>query len=1138
MQVRDFLKAQNIRDTREVVAELEKGRDLSLFGLGFSGKLHLAGYLPGFTFYVAPDVSVAGKVRDGLTRAGIKAEIFPEEGDVLIYSKTYSKERTYQRLAVLGKMLDDELDVVITTPAALINYVPDPERFLRASVFVQKTEMDVYQLSEKLVAAGYKRVDRVEKKGEFSVRGDIFDLFPINEFTPVRLEFFGDEITDIRRFDVETMRGISSLDSVTVYPATEMLCSTQKMAQVPSKINLSLKNLEASSAVRKQEITEEVITRVQGGDTDVPWLTPYIREELATVFSYVKSGTVLFDECKQINDTVGRLYEEHYSRVKTLLRGGEVTTEHAFAVVPKEQVYKTDVPRVAFQQITTQNPIFAPQAVISFRSASFSKYYMERALLYSDVATWNRNGYRVVLFAGDATVAENLYFELLGRDVAPSKRLSENRPITVVEEYFPSGVIFHKEKLVLIGTNDLVRPRAQVARSKKRNVFTSFAAGDYAVHDVHGIGLVHGITKLKVEEGEKDYVEVGYLDGKLYVPVEQINLLQRYSGSDKTPALSKLGGKEFAKLKARVKASIGEMAVDLVELYKEREKLVGFKYLPDTELTKEFDEAFPYTETEDQLAAIRDVKRDMERGRLMDRLLCGDVGYGKTEVALRAVFKAIESGKQAAILAPTTILSQQHFNTAKLRFQDFPVQVEVINRFRKPKEVKEILKRLESGDIDVICGTHRLLSKDVKFKDLGLLVLDEEQRFGVADKEKIKDMKRDVGVLTMSATPIPRTLHMSLSGIRDISILETPPENRLPVQTFVTEFSEGLVADCINRELSRGGQCFVLYNKVESIDSFAARVADIVPGARITVCHGQMEESILESRIAEFYNGESDVLVSTTIIENGIDLPNANTLIVCDADMLGLSQLYQLRGRVGRGERLAYAYFTYREDKVLTEQAYKRLTAIMDYTELGSGFKIAMRDLEIRGAGNVLGREQHGHMEKVGYDMYCKLLAEVIGELDGKKTVERTETEMKIELASGIPEDYVSGEDRIKLYREIAGVESKEDVDRLTASIKEMCGTVPDETVNLMLVSYMRNMAVKLGAATVLCAKRGAGIKFASSDAFMNRAVLYATSCAQGEMIISESQNAVVIRKNDKSIRAKFEILKEFLENATGYTEA
>lgn len=1132
------MNAKNVRDTREVVAELDKGRSLSLFGLGFSGKFHLTGYLPGFKLYVAPDVSVAGKMRDALAKCGVRVDIFPEREDVLIYSKTYSKDRTHKRLAVLGKMLDDELDVVVTTPSALMNYVPAPDRFLRATVLVERMEQDPYELIDKLVTAGYRRVDRVEARGEFSVRGDIFDVFPVNETTPVRLEFFGDEITDVRRFDVETMRGGESLEKVVVYPAIELLCSKQCFTESVKKINLSLKNLDASSAVRKQEITEEVISRINGNDTDVPWITPYVRGELGSIFDYVKSGVVLYDECKQINDTVSRLYDEHFARVKTLIRSGEVTTEHAFALIAKEDVYASPVPKIAFQQITTQNPIFAPEAVISFRSTSFTKYYMERALLYSDVATWNRNGYKVVLFAGDKGVAENLYFELLGKDIGPAKKLDEGRAVTIVDDYFPNGVIFHKQKLVLVGTGDLVRPRAQVASTKKRGVFTSFSAGDYAVHDVHGIGLVHGITKLKGEEGEKDYVEVGYADGKLYVPVEQINLLQRYSGSEKAPSLSKLGGKEFAKLKARAKASISAMAVDLVELYKDRERLIGFKYLPDSELTQEFEDAFPYVETDDQVSAIADIKRDMERGKLMDRLLCGDVGYGKTEVALRAVFKAVESGKQAVILAPTTILSQQHYNTAKLRFQDFPVEVEVINRFKKPKEVKDILARLAKGEIDVICGTHRLLSKDVEFKDLGLLVLDEEQRFGVADKERIKDIKRDVNVLTMSATPIPRTLHMSLSGIRDISILETPPENRLPVQTFVTEFSEGLVADCINRELARGGQCFVLYNRVESIDSFGARLADMVPGARVTVCHGQMEEQILEKRIAEFYNGESDVLVSTTIIENGIDLPNANTLIVCDADLLGLSQLYQLRGRVGRGERLAYAYFTYRADKVLTDQAYKRLTAIMDYTELGSGFKIAMRDLEIRGAGNILGREQHGHMEKVGYDMYCKLLAEVVDELGGKQKVERTETEMKVELSSGIPEDYVTGEDRIKLYREIAGVETTEDVARLTASVKEIYGTVPEETLNLMQVSYMRNMAIKIGASTVLCARRGAGIKFASPDAFRNRAVLYATSCAQGEMIISESQNAVVVRSNDKSTRAKLEVLKTFLENATGYTEA
>lgn len=1128
---------ENIRDTREIVAELDKGRKISVFGYGYANKTHLAGSLDRFVMFVAPDVSVAGKLRDNLVRWGKRAELLPEREDVLIYTRAHTTERIFARLNVLGKILDGELDVVVTTPGALMNYVPKKERFLRAVITLERTEMDVYDLIDSFVEAGYKRVQRVEARGEFAVRGDIFDVFPVNGDFPVRLEFFGDEITSIRSYDVATMRGKEELDTVRIYPASEMLVAGEAVKRATQRINLSLKNLEAKAAIKKQEITEEVISRVQGGERDIPWLIPYLREHLESVYDYLPEGAVvMYDECKQINDTILRLYEEHFARCKSLIRGGEITTEHAFAVIGRESVYRERT-AIAFQQITTQNPIFNPEAVLSFRSASFTKYYLERALLYSDIGTWTRNGYRVVLFAGDEGVAENVYFELLSQDISSAKDIGEKRAVTVSASFFPSGIVFHKEKLVLIGTNDLIRPRTNVVRGKKRDVFTSFSAGDYAVHDVHGIGLCNGIVKLKVEEGEKDYVEVSYLDGKLYVPVEQINLLQRYSGSEKAPQLSKIGGKEFAKLKERVKASIGLMAVDLVKLYRERERLTGFRYPEDSELTRAFEDGFPFVETDDQISAINDVKRDMTRGKLMDRLLCGDVGYGKTEVALRAVFKAVEAGKQAVILAPTTILSQQHYNTAKLRFEGFPVEVEVINRFKKPKEIKEALARIKDGRVDVVCGTHRLLSSDVEFKDLGLLVLDEEQRFGVSDKEKIKDLKKDVNVLTMSATPIPRTLHMSLSGIRDISILETPPENRLPVQTFVTEYGENLVVDCVNRELSRGGQCFILYNKVESIESFGARVKELVPSARVTVCHGQMEESVLERRIAEFYNGESDVLVSTTIIENGIDLPNANTLIVYDADMLGLSQLYQLRGRVGRGERLAYAYFTYREGKVLTDSAYKRLTAIMDYTELGSGFKIAMRDLEIRGAGNVLGREQHGHMEKVGYDMYCKLLGEVIEEMEGRKIAERTETEMKVDLASGIPDGYVEDGDRIKLYREIASISSREDVERLTRELKEMCGNLPEETANLMRVSYVRNMACKVGAVAVVCRNRGAGIKFKSSDAFRNRAILFATAEAQGEMIISESESAVIVKKSDKNVKAKFGVLERFLENATNFTE-
>ena len=680
--------------------------------------------------------------------------------------------------------------------------------------------------------------------------------------------------------------------------------------------------------------------------------------------------------------------------------------------------------------------------------------------LVADVKNWLSNGYRILAFTGGLQRTERLA-EILNDEYFPlypvPDRLEALRGVSLTSEEMSHGLVIHESKLVILGSGDLyTKLTTKRIRKKRGDMFSAPEIGDYAVHEKHGVGRITGTKKIETTDGIKEYVAIEYKGGDvLYVPVEQMDVLSKYVG-ESNPSLSRIGGADFDRIKERVKRSIRELSFDLKKLYAERGEKKGFRFPEHAVMMQEFEDAFSYEETPDQLVSIEEIKSDMCSDKVMDRLLCGDVGYGKTEVALRAVYLCVLGGKQAALMCPGTVLSEQHFNTALERFKDFGVKVEKLNSFKTRKQQAETLKRLANGDIDFIIGTHRLLSDDVKFYDLGLLVLDEEQRFGVEHKEKIKNVKNNVDCLTMTATPIPRTLHLSLAGIRDISTINTPPSKRLPVQTYVVEETETLIRDACIRELSRGGQVFILYNRVETISSFAGRISEIIPEGRVCYAHGRMEREALENSVFSFYRGEKNILVTTTIIENGIDLPNANTIIVIDSDRLGISQLYQLRGRVGRGARLAQAYFTFKPEKVLTSDAAERLKAIMQFTELGSGFKVAMRDLEIRGAGNVLGAEQHGHMDKVGYELYSKLLKE---ELTGESSFT---AELDIKATAYIPETYVeSNAGRMDCYKQIAEIRTVEDYKRVCLSIEDNYGPMPDEVLNLLIIAVLKSYAAK-----------------------------------------------------------------------------
>ena len=666
--------------------------------------------------------------------------------------------------------------------------------------------------------------------------------------------------------------------------------------------------------------------------------------------------------------------------------------EHKYTLINKDISYENarTYTCLSFQGITSMNPIFDGEEMYKFRVSPLPQYYLNYPILVSDLTSFLHTDVTVVMCARDKATAENVVMSLKDSEVGAryAEEVDSSKGRLIVTPFnISNGFNYSGNKLVVIGYNELIRKRSSsTVTAQKKRVFTVPKLGDYVVHEIHGIGLCQGIQRMKLGDTERDYVVVQYKGtDKLYLPIDQLDKLSRYSGSDKTPNLNHLGGKEFERVKERVKSSVKEMAFSLVDLYAKRRQMKGHKYEPDTVLQREFEDAFEFTETEDQLTAIREIKDDMERGVVMDRLLCGDVGFGKTEVALRAVFKTVMENKQAAILAPTTILARQHYNTVLARFNGTGIRTVILSRFQSKKEIDTALADIKSGKASIIVATHRILSSDVEFQDLGLLVLDEEQRFGVEHKEKLKLLNNNVNILTLSATPIPRTLNMALTGVRDISLLENPPFNRLPIQTYMTELTDGLIKDAVERELARNGQVYILFNRVQGIDNFADHVRDVVPSANVIVGHGQMDSRDLEDAIIKFYNKEANVLICTTIIENGIDLPDANTLIVCDADKLGLSALYQIRGRVGRSNKMAYAYFTVKENKVLTGNALKRLGAIMDYTDFGSGFKIAMRDLEIRGAGNILGKEQHGHIVKVGYELYCKLLEEAVEEIQAAR---------------------------------------------------------------------------------------------------------------------------------------------------------
>ncbi|MGE5576170.1 MAG: transcription-repair coupling factor [Syntrophothermus sp.] len=1035
-----------------------------------------------------------------------RAYLFP---DLEIHAHeeiTQNPDLLMQRLMVLEKLVQREQAVIVAPVRALMRRLVPAEVFRSNSrSFSEEQRVDLGDLAYKLVVMGYQRVEMVEGPGHFSIRGGIIDIYPLYRNMPVRIELFDDEIDSIRSFDLATQRSVDRIGTITILPAREgIFLKEQAAAALPyikQELERQVARLEklgkAEEARALREKTGEHLVRLQ--ETlyfpGVDQYLPFMYENLQYLPDYLADALVVLDEPARLQEQTRQAEEEFGEMQAGLLEKGRVLTGAALLYGDWQSLSKSfHRHRIIYLSLLSRRFHGAePQQIITASSRTPEMFHGKVEELAGELLEWKRAQNRVALILSSKERCERLLAVLrehgLEAVYVPEVH-GELRPgnVVITEGSLENGFEFPLLRLIVLTDSEVFgreRKRRRLPRSAEDGIristFTDLKVGDYVVHVNHGIGQYLGVETLEIGKVHKDYLVVRYAgEDKLYVPTEQVNLLQKYIGVEGVaPKLYKLGGGEWARVKSRVRESVQELAQNLLSLYAERETVQGHAFAPDTIWQEEFEDTFVYDETPDQLRALVEIKRDMEKGKPMDRLLCGDVGYGKTEVAIRAAFKAVMDGKQVGVLVPTTILAQQHYNTFRDRFNGFPVTVEVLSRFESDKEAAEITRRLRRGEIDVLIGTHRILQKDVVFKDLGLVIVDEEQRFGVAQKERLKELRRNVDVLTLTATPIPRTLHMSLVGVRDMSIIETPPEDRFPIRTYVLEYNDELIREAILRELGRDGQVYFVYNRVQTIDKMADYLQQLVPEARIAVGHGQMEESRLEQVMMDFLRGEYDILLSTTIIESGLDIPNVNTLIVYDADKMGLAQLYQLRGRVGRSNRVAYAYFTYRKDKILTEEAEKRLQAIKEFTELGSGFKIAMRDLEIRGAGNILGPEQHGFIASVGFDLYCRLLEQSIKELKGEAAPEPPEPVLDLNIDAYLPDEYIpDGKQKVEMYKKIIAVSSEPDLQDVQDELVDRFGEMPEPVANLLRVAWIKVLARQLAVASVVTDKTGASIKF------------------------------------------------------------
>lgn len=995
---------------------------------------------------------------------------FPVDSTLATQTAVASADEMRDRVQSINFLLQNQPGIVVTTPQGLQYQLSSAEEFKSVSkTFDFENEYDLGEIKKWLAQAGYHKEALVAKAGEFAIRGDILDIYPLDREKPVRIEFFGDEVDAIKEFDLATQRSQAELDTVTISAAKDRVFTSDNLTRAKAEIEKDLTNSKVKEA---KKYFAEILADLDEGTLpqNYVFLVDYLIEKPNSLLDYLtKNGLVFFDDYPLIKEAYESVDQSNQAFLNDEKIAGRVLSKQKmrrdFAKVLTDdkhhRIYYSLFPRSMGSVRVGQN--------YNWTTRDPEQFFSQMPLIKTELETYQKSGKTVLIQAENEKRAKQIAQTMNDFDLTvPITAVSDiqEKNIQIVIGGFTSGFNLPNVDLIYLTERELFNKNVKrkkrvktLENAQRLRNYTELKPGDYVVHVNHGIGRFEGIKTLENNGISKDYITITYQKGdQLFVPADQLSLVQKYVASEgKTPHINKLGGSEWAKTKQKVQSKVDDIADELIELYAQREAEKGFAFSKDDDLQRQFDDAFPYVETPDQLRSIKEIKQDMEKPRPMDRLVVGDVGFGKTEVALRAAFKAIRDNKQVAFLVPTTILAQQHYENIKERFKNFPVNVAMLSRFQSNAEAKEIVEGLKNGKIDFVIGTHRILSKDVKFKDLGLLVIDEEQRFGVKHKERLKQLKANIDVLTLTATPIPRTLHMSMVGARDLSVMETAPQNRYPIQTYVMEQTNHVVREAVLREMQRDGQVFYLHNRIGDIDETVLKLQKLIPEARIASAHGRMTQNQLEDILFRFLNREFDILVTTTIIETGIDMPNVNTMIIEDADHYGLSQLYQLRGRIGRSARLAYAYFLYQENKVLTEVGEKRLDAIRDFTELGSGFKIAMRDLSIRGAGNMLGAQQHGFIDSVGYDLYSQMLSDAIKQKQGKKKTRKSNAEVNLQLEAYIPESYVPDqEEKIEVYKRIKSISSIDQLDEISDELIDRFGDYAEGVENLLAIARIK----------------------------------------------------------------------------------
>ncbi|MBW1604780.1 transcription-repair coupling factor [Lactobacillus sp. Sy-1] len=1005
---------------------------------------------------------------------------FPAEELIAAEAATSSPQYRSQRVRALHALQTNMPAIIVTSMSGVRRMLPTPGDF-NANQFEIKVGADVdADLRTKLFRLGYRKVRLVAAPGEFAIRGSIVDIYPLNSEYPIRIDLFDTEVDSLRYFDVSTQSSIENLESFKVLPATDFILNADQLKNGPQKLQTHLNRStgqikDSKTAEAMKDYLQPIIDEFKTGviDNQLILFANYLFDSDTSIFDYVPAdGLIICDDYNRLLESEQELIGDEQQWAADKLLNGEIFSDQKFGHDFKRTFKAANQAELMFARFQRGLNGLRLTNLVDIKVQPMQKFYGQIPLLKTEMNRWLKQNETVVIMVRDKAQMEKLAGTLTDFEINATQtdwdHIIKHR-VQLIPERLNNGFELPFANLALITEAEMFnhvtkrRARRQTFSNAERiKSYVDLKPGDYVVHVNHGIGRYEGMKTMEVDGKHQDYMTITYRDNaQLFIPVTQLNLIQKYvSSEDRHPRINKLGGTEWAKTKSKVASKIEDIAEDLIALYAKRSTETGFAFPPDDVYQEQFDDAFPYPETPDQIKSIDEIKADMEKPHPMDRLLVGDVGYGKTEVALRAAFKAIEAGKQVAFLVPTTVLAHQHYETILKRFDGFPVEAAVLSRFRTPKQIKETISGLEDGAIDIVVGTHRLLSKDVHFKDLGLLIVDEEQRFGVKHKERIKSLRASVDVLTLTATPIPRTLNMSMMGVRDLSVIETPPTNRYPIQTYVLEENAGTIKDGIHREMDRGGQVFYLHNRVEDIEKTVGMLQQLVPDAAIGYIHGKMNENQLESVLYDFVNGEYDVLVTTTIIETGVDIPNANTLFVENADHMGLSQLYQLRGRIGRSNRIAYAYFMYKPNKVLTEVSENRLEAIRDFTALGSGFKIAMRDLSLRGAGNLLGKQQHGFVDSVGYDLYTEMLSDAVADKRGSSRTQRVDSTIDLDVEAYLPDDYIDDhQQKIELYKRIRQLENEDQYTEIQGDLIDRFGDYPEAVANLLLIGRMKMLA-------------------------------------------------------------------------------